>query len=240
MDSLYRIALFSISLGMVGIQSPGIAKETADPSSLYGKVMVGYQGWFNCEGDGVGLGWKHWSKNARKPFGPGNVTVDLWPDMSEYSEGERYKTGFQLPGGKPAEVFSSANRKTVLRHFRWMQEYGIDGAFLKRFANGLVNTKLRNHKDTVLSHVREGTKLSGRTYAVMYDLSGLQSGQVARVLDDWTRLSQKDKIIEDPTYLHHKGKPLVAIWGIGFSDDRSTPPMNVSNSSRASRLPAVP
>jgi hypothetical protein len=28
-------------------------------STLTGKVMVGYQGWFNCEGDGAKLGWKH-------------------------------------------------------------------------------------------------------------------------------------------------------------------------------------
>ena len=26
---------------------------------------------------------------------------------------------------------------------------------------------------------------------------------------------------EDPAYLRHRGKPLVAVWGIGFNDDRT-------------------
>ncbi|MDP7017500.1 MAG: sulfatase-like hydrolase/transferase, partial [Pirellulaceae bacterium] len=91
-----------------------------DPSTLRGKVMVGYQGWFNCEGDGSNLGWTHWARNRNRPFGPGNVTVDLWPDVSELDSDERYTTGFQHADGSPGQVFSSANRKTVLRHFRWM------------------------------------------------------------------------------------------------------------------------
>jgi len=55
----------------------------ADRNTLTGKVMTGYQGWFNCEGDGANLGWTHWARDRRKTFGPGNVTVDLWPDVSE-------------------------------------------------------------------------------------------------------------------------------------------------------------
>jgi hypothetical protein len=29
------------------------------------------------------------------------------------------------------------------------------------------------------------------------------------------------KLGEDPAYLHHRGKPLVAVWGIGFNDKRA-------------------
>ena len=52
-----------------------------DTTTLNGKVLVGYQGWFNCVGDGARLGWKHWARDRNKPVGPGNVTVDLWPDV---------------------------------------------------------------------------------------------------------------------------------------------------------------
>ena len=182
--------------------------------------MTGYQGWFNCENDGANLGLTHWTADPARPLAPGNVTVDLWPDMSELGESERFPTGFTLPDGKIAEVFSSHHRETVLRHFRWMREYGIDGAFVQRFANGVTDLSLRRHKDAVLSHSREGANLEGRAYAVMYDLTGLRRGETAAVSRDWKLLREKMEIGQDPAYLHHRGRPLVAVWGIGFDDDR--------------------
>ena len=195
-----------------------------DTSTLKGKVMVGYQGWFNCEGDGADIGWKHWGRKHSRPPGPGNITVDLWPDVNEFDADERYATGFRLPDGSPAEVFSSANRKTVHRHFRWMRDYGIDGAFVQRFAAPLANPRLRSNTDMVLDHVRSAATEAGRAYAVMYDLSGLKAGQVDQVRSDWTRLEQELQLTYDPTYLHHDGRPLVAVWGVGFSDDRDYSP----------------
>lgn len=199
-------------------------RSMVDPSTLTGKVMVGYQGWFNCEGDGAELGWKHWARRPDQTFGPGNVTVDLWPDVSELEPTELYATGFTLPDGSTAKVFSSANRKTVLRHFRWMREYGIDGAFVQRFANPLSNPQRLRNVDQVLAHAREGAQQADRAFAVMYDLSGLKAGQVRRVRDDWERLHTTLKITQDRMYLHHRDKPLVAVWGVGFSDDREYTP----------------
>lgn len=51
----------------------GPSVRDVDPSTLTGKVMTGYQGWFTCPGDGSNLGWTHWGR--RQKFGPGNVTV---------------------------------------------------------------------------------------------------------------------------------------------------------------------
>lgn len=191
-----------------------------DRSTLTGKVMCGYQGWFNCEGDGANLGWTHWAKRRTRPFAPGNVTVDLWPDVSDYDADERFATGFTHPDGTVAEVFSSGHRKSVMRHFQWMQDYGIDGAFVQRFANGLSRGDALRHKNNVLSHAREGANASGRAFAVMYDLSGLRAGEVRRVREDWSMLQEKMEITRDAAYLHHDGGPVVAVWGIGFGDDR--------------------
>jgi hypothetical protein len=197
-----------------------VTDSVVDPTTLAGKVMVGYQGWFNCEGDGAELGWKHWARDRRQAVGPQNITIDLWPDVSELDADERYGTLFRHTDGRPAEVFSSANRKTVTRHFRWMRDYGIDGAFLQRFATSLRGEVGRRNVDTVLSHVRAGARQTGRTYAVMYDLSGLKAGEVRAVQRDWTALTNELRVTNDTGYLHHHGKPLVAIWGVGFSDDR--------------------
>ena len=49
--------------------------------SLIGKVMCGYQGWFNAPGDGSTRGWVHWGTSSG--FSPTECTVDMWPDMTE-------------------------------------------------------------------------------------------------------------------------------------------------------------
>ena len=189
-------------------------------SSLQGKVMCGYQGWFNCEGDGRGLGWTHWARNGRRMMAPGNATVDLWPNVSELPERSRFPTGFRLADGRAAEVFSSASPDVVAMHFRWMREYGIDGVFLQRFANGLDHGRLQQHKDVVLELVQKESEENQRLYSVMYDLSGLGEGQVSRIFEDWRQLKERRNITQGSSYLHHRGKPLVAIWGIGFNDGR--------------------
>ncbi|HTI98905.1 MAG TPA: glycoside hydrolase family 71/99-like protein [Dongiaceae bacterium] len=192
-----------------------------DTQTLTGKVMCGYQGWFGAPGDGrPDHNWQHWTKNWGGNFTDGNVKVDLWPDVSELGDSERFATAFQLPDGRPAEVFSSYEKATVLRHFQWMHDYGLDGVFVQRFANGLKNPSSLRHCNTVLASCREGANRYGRTYAVMYDLSGLPGGRIADVMDDWRMLRRDMTITADPAYLHHRGKPVVAVWGIGFSDHR--------------------
>lgn len=195
-----------------------LRSDAVDASTLNGKVMCGYQGWFNVPDDGMGLGWKHWTRRARDPFGPGNVTVDFWPDVSELDPDERYATNFQHANGKPAEVYSSVHPKTIRRHFDWMLEHSIDGVFLQRFANGIAHDRLLANKDAVLKGVRHAAHATGRVYAVMYDLSGLRAGETERVFRDWSRLRDEQRITSDPSYLSHKGKPLVAVWGVGFLD----------------------
>lgn len=198
----------------------GAVLKEVDTSTLFGKVMCGYQGWFGVPGDGSpDNNWRHWTK-TRGPMEDGNAKVDLWPDVSELSQDERFPTNFKLANGQPAEIFSSYERATVLRHFHWMQEYGIDGVFVQRFAIGLQNNRNLERDNTVLAHCREGANLYGRTYAVMYDLTGLPAGHIQDVMNDWRELRRQMSITDDPAYLHHRGKPLVAIWGIGFNDHR--------------------
>lgn len=211
-DDLESVSLETMR-PLTGTNAAGI-----DPSTLHGKVMCGYQGWFTAEGDGSGRGWFHWAN--RQGFEPGNCNVDLWPDVSELDPDERFATAFVHRDGRAAEVFSSFHRKTVVRHFRWMQEYGIDGVFVQRFVVELGHVKGLRQATTVLGHCREGANLHGRTFAVMYDLSGLGAGQMDRVKEDWKRLVDRMEITRDPGYQRHAGKPVVAVWGFGFNDRR--------------------
>lgn len=196
----------------------GPSERGVDCSTLTGKVMCGYQGWFAAEGDGCGRGWYHW--NGKDGFKPGSCKIDLWPDVSELDADERYATPFKHADGRAAEVFSSFNAKTVQRHFKWMRDYGIDGAFVQRFVGEVSHPLGLRQFTTVLGHCREGANRYGRTYAVMYDLSGMDLGQMKRVMDDWRALVEKMQITKDKAYLHHNGKPVVTLWGFGFSDKR--------------------
>ena len=42
-------------------------------------------------------------------------------------------------------------------------------------------------------------------------------------MNDWKFLCDKVKVREDSRYLHHQGKPVVLLWGLGFKDRPWTP-----------------
>ncbi|MEM0897136.1 MAG: glycoside hydrolase family 71/99-like protein [Verrucomicrobiota bacterium] len=196
-----------------------------NPDGLTDRVVTGYQGWFRAEGDGSGLGFNHYKKGRR--FEPGHCTIDLWPDLSEFDEDEKFPTAFRHADGSTAHVFSSLHPKTVDRHFRWMADYGIDGAFVQRFAthgakarNDYRRLKFENEK---LLLCRDAAIRHGRCWVLMYDLSGISDDDFERLAFDWKQLRTRMRLGTDPNdsaYLHLNGKPLVAIWGIGFNDDR--------------------
>ncbi len=208
-----------IAAAMRPYDGPSVAG--VDCTTLAGKVVCGYQGWFTTPEDGSGRGWRHYSYGGQ--FKPGFTGIDLWPDVSELDDDEKVATPFRHKDGRAAQVFSSHNRKTILRHFRWMQQYGIDGVFVQRFGVETVDPRDLRHCNFVLSHCREGANRFGRCYAVMYDLSGLAAGGTRQVIEDWKLLVDRMKIGKDPkdrAYLKHGGKPMVAVWGIGFNDGR--------------------
>lgn len=196
------------------------------PKGLAGRVVTGYQGWFRASGDGSGLGFHHYQKGRK--FEPGHCTIDLWPDLSDFDDDERFPTPFRHKDGGTAHVFSSIHPKTVDRHFAWMAEYGIDGAFVQRFGThgakrrrDYRGLKFENRK---LALCRDAAIRHGRCWVLMYDLSGLRDDDFERLAEDWKQLRRRMKLGADPNdsaYLQLRGKPLVAIWGVGFSDDRA-------------------
>src|SRR5579862_2246365 len=61
----------------------GPTRTDVDATTLDGKVLCGYQGWFNTPGDGTDFGFTHWGQGLDRPNG-GRFTVDMWPDLAEY------------------------------------------------------------------------------------------------------------------------------------------------------------
>lgn len=186
--------------------------------SIRSLVMAGYQGWFNTPEDGAGLGWKHFEKE--KEFKPGKCTIDLWPDVSEYEK--TYETAFKLPDETPAKVFSSYDASTTDLHFKWMKQYGIDGVFMQRFVVSIRNQKGKDNYNKILNNAVLSAEKYDRAICLMYDLSGMEAGEEDILIRDWKELCEKYKLVSrnNNHYVYHHGKPLVAVWGIGFNDRR--------------------
>ena len=239
LSCILAIACFSGS--MASGHEPAVSREQAyaelkpamtganasrgKPNGLKGRVVTGYQGWFRADGDGSGLGFHHYQKG--RTFEPGSCTIDLWPDLSEFDDDELFPTAFRHKDGSTASVFSSIHPKTVDRHFSWMAEYRIDGAFVQRFGvhgarqhRDARSLKFENRKLTIC---RDAAIRHGRSWVLMYDLSGLHDNDFERLAEDWKQLRRRMQLGTDPNdsaYLQLNGKPLVAIWGVGFGDDR--------------------
>ena len=186
--------------------------------SIRNLVMAGYQGWFNTPEDGAGLGWKHFEKE--KEFKLGKCTIDLWPDVSEYEK--TYETAFKLPDETPAKVFSSYDASTTDLHFKWMKQYGIDGVFMQRFVVSIRNQKGKDNYNKILNNAVLSAEKYDRAICLMYDLSGMEAGEEDILICDWKELCEKYKLVSrnNNHYVYHHGKPLVAVWGIGFNDRR--------------------
>jgi len=184
-----------------------------DADSLTGKVICGYQGWFRAAGDPAGRGWVHY---VHGDFS--DLTIEMWPDMLEYTQEERYP----VPGWKHADssqvyLFSSANKRTVLRHFQWMEAYGIDGVAVQRFIRpGLRFNPAESFR--IPSYAREAAARTGRVFYIMYDMSGCDTTVLVEALTkDWHFFIDSLKITQDNQYLHQGGKPVVGIFGF-FTD----------------------
>lgn len=190
--------------------------------SYKGLIMTGYQGWFRAEGDSANVGFSHYFRNEER------TGIDLWPDVSEYKK--TYETPFKNSDGTTARLFSSYDKSTVDLHFHWMKEYGVDGVFMQRFCGTVRENKRTSTALTVLKNAFEAASANERAIAIMYDLSGLRaSGEdCSMLIEDWKYLVDTLKVTNHKgtkTYLQQNGKPVVAIWGVGFPDR----PYNIRN-----------
>ncbi|MBL8176565.1 MAG: hypothetical protein JNK48_17950, partial [Bryobacterales bacterium] len=179
----------------------------------------GYQGWFACASDDAGR-WVHWFRGTPTLEA---LTVDMYPDVSELDTDEHCPVPGLTIGDKPAVLFSSRNAKTVNRHFRWMKDYGLDGVLVQRFVGGIRGKQAEG--DVVLRNIMAAASEHGRAFAIEYDISGGNPDTFHQTLkDDWVYLVEKMKVTEHPMYLHHNGKPVVSIWGMGLDDGPGHPP----------------
>ena len=186
--------------------------KPADNTTLKGKVMVGYQGWFRTPNDLEGKGWTHWGTVQQ-----GTFSIDMWPDTSQYPPSALEKAAdVKLKSGKQAHLFSSTWPAVVDTHFRWMREHDIDGAFLQRFVqDGFYS--ISGGPEWVLANTRAAANREGRIWAIEYDISSCSEEKLLDTMTrDWKWLVDEFKLFDDPSYAREGGKPVVFIWGLPF------------------------
>ena len=151
--------------------------------------------------------------------------------MDEYPQ--LYETAFRFEDGTPAFVPSPYDKSTVDVHFRWMQEYGLDGVFLQRFIAEIANPSGKKHFNKVMASAMECANKYDRAVAIMYDLSGMPANGPDILLKDIDALAKAHHLFDheaNPSYLYQNGKPLVTVWGVGFNDNRSRAAARTSSS----------
>jgi hypothetical protein len=188
-------------------------------SDIVGKVTVGYQGWFNAAGDGSGIQppWWHWTADRNTPT-PSNYGIKSWPDMADYAK--TYATGFpNLGSGKPATLYSNWDASTVDTHVRWMRDNNIDTIALQRFGDFRGTNEARN---VVARNLRTAAEAYGRKFYIMYDITGWDTFQ-ADLKSDWTtHIVNEMHLTDSSAYAMQNGKPVVCIWGLGYSGHPGT------------------
>jgi hypothetical protein len=191
----------------------GIDLTPSPVGDVVGKVIVGYQGWFAAIGDGSPIDrfW-HWSHTWEQLPSPTNTAIYSWPDVRDYTK--TYKTDYaNLNNGQEARVFSSFDDQTIDIQFKWMKDYGIDGAALQRFNPSGLEGPVR---DAMAAKTKIAAEKNGVKFYIMYDVRGWTNMQ-AELKTDWTnKMSQYTK---SSAYAMQNGKPVVCIWGFGFNDE---------------------
>lgn len=219
------VATTSISPTAMPPTEPPLPHTTVDASTLHGKVIFGYQGWFNCLNDGANLNtWVHWFHYNAAPTAT-ELTVDFWPDVSELTKDELCLTDMKLPDGSPAVLFSNYNEQTVLRHFQWMEQYSIDGVAIQRFVSQLSDPSLLRVRNQILLNAIRGAEMYGRVFYIEYCFTPDMPADVMDIVQrDWADLVDNMKITDKPGYLHEDGLPVVELWGFGVKNATNATP----------------
>ena len=121
------------------------------------------------------------------------------------------------------KLFSSAADGVVDLHFQWMQQYGIDGIMLQRFLVDIQPGPGKYQKNKVLRQVAASSVSFGRVWNITWDVTNAPETNWR----EWIKADWHDHvepiISKCPQYLHHDGKPVVCIFGLGLRQKPSPP-----------------
>ncbi len=210
----------AVASGSSTVQPPA---ASARPKGLESRLIVGYQAWFGCPGDGPGAArWRHWFDGTDD--NASSLTVDMLPDVSNLPASALCPTSLRRADGRAVTLYSSRSDAVIDQHFAWMAAHGIDGAAVQRFIGPMRDAVERERSDDILSKVRDAAERHGRIFYLTYDISGADAATVYDdIRSDWHRLAVDMKLTDSPAYLRQEGSPMLQLWGFGFRDRPGEP-----------------
>ena len=174
-----------------------------DTDNLQGKIVFGYQGWFQT--NLCAQGWRHWAGDTQP--NADSVTFDLWPAIDEFPV-ESLSDDTDLHDkttGETLKLYDAAKVTDV--HFGWMQSYGIHGVALQRFL-----TDDLTRMDEVMMAVKASAEKYQRAFFIEYDISGVNPDTwVDDLLSDWQHVNDMGVVVS-PMYQKNEGKPVVKVY----------------------------
>ncbi len=114
---------------------------------------------------------------------------------------------------------AALNPATVERHFTWMQQYGLDGVALQRYASAMLpNPRHLKARDIVLGTTCAMLpKTTGGSFSLCMTFTGLKGADLpACNAKDWERL-RREGIHPQSRLSSPSRSPLLGIWGLGFN-----------------------
>lgn len=208
-----------------GTLSPETETVPATTPSAYsefiGKTVAGYQAWFVA--GSLTSGWVHWNFKTNGAPGPGTMSFEVCPDITEYPDEVLKPTNFALMGnGKPLKLFSSTSKEVIDIHFRWMREYGIDGAAVQRFIGNIGSSIITSPASTI-HKIREAAEANERIFYICYDTSssGMEENWDETIKMDWVYNVEQNNLTTSPAYAKVGNMPVVQVWGIGFKGGKN-------------------
>lgn len=192
-------------------------------SEFIGKSVAGYQAWFVA--GNLTTGWTHW--NTRTSGAPGATTshFEVCPDISEYPDDVLKPTNLAPIGnGTPFKLFTSTAQSVIDVHFRWMKDYGIDGAAVQRFIGNIGGSIIKSSGAPILK-IRQAAETNERIFYICYDTSssGMEATWDEIIKMDWVYNVEQNDLTKSPAYAKVGNKPVVQLWGLGFASEGKNP-----------------
>jgi len=208
----------AIALGTLNPEGEPVPNVTASSYSEFtGKSVAGYQVWF-AAGNATS-GWVHWSGNT--PPAAGKTHFEIYPDVTEYAETDLVQTALaNLGNGIVSKLFTSTNKSVIDKHFQWMKEYGIDGVAVQRFIGNIGGAIISSPSSAPLK-IKQAAEATGRIFYICYDISssGMEATWDDVIKFDWVyNVEQNNNLTSSPAYAKVGNKPVVQVWGPGFTD----------------------